>query len=129
MRQLLQATLEEVCEADLLLHVLDASSPSVTHQREAVLQVCRPQQVDKDCETQGNLQCCIAPHQEVDEDCEPMGICNIALYSIRKSTKILNSWKSATLHCTVSHSWLLVCCDHGLPTGDAKAYLESTLPQ
>lgn len=35
----LQATLEEVCEADLLLHVLDASSPSVSHQREAVLQV------------------------------------------------------------------------------------------
>ncbi len=36
----LQATLEEVCEADLLLHVLDASSPDVQHQRASVLQVC-----------------------------------------------------------------------------------------
>lgn len=34
-----QATLEEVCEADLLLHVLDASSPDVQQQRSAVLQV------------------------------------------------------------------------------------------
>ncbi|GAB4821475.1 hypothetical protein N2152v2_008521 [Parachlorella kessleri] len=32
-----RATLEEVCEADLLLHVLDASSPQVAQQREAVL--------------------------------------------------------------------------------------------
>ena len=37
---MVQATLEEVCEADLLLHVLDASSPSVADQRQAVLQVC-----------------------------------------------------------------------------------------
>ena len=35
----MQATLEEVCEADLLLHVLDASSPNVHHQRASVLQV------------------------------------------------------------------------------------------
>lgn len=35
----LQATLEEVTEADLLLHVLDASSPQVVEQREAVVQV------------------------------------------------------------------------------------------
>lgn len=34
-----QATLEEVCEADLLLHVLDASSPDVQQQRRAVLKV------------------------------------------------------------------------------------------
>ena len=34
-----QATLEEVREADLLLHVLDASSPDVHHQRASVLQV------------------------------------------------------------------------------------------
>ena len=34
-----QATLEEVCEADLLLHVLDASSPDVQQQRSAVLHV------------------------------------------------------------------------------------------
>ena len=39
----MQATLEEVCEADLLLHVLDASSPHVQQQRTAVLQVsCTP---------------------------------------------------------------------------------------
>ncbi|KAL0050946.1 hypothetical protein WJX82_010817 [Trebouxia sp. C0006] len=36
-----KATLEEVCEADLLLHVLDASSPNVQHQRDSVLQVLR----------------------------------------------------------------------------------------
>ncbi|DBA79692.1 TPA: hypothetical protein ACH3X1_008363 [Trebouxia sp. C0004] len=36
-----KATLEEVCEADLLLHVLDASSPNVQHQRASVLQVLR----------------------------------------------------------------------------------------
>ncbi|KAL3161798.1 hypothetical protein ABBQ38_008890 [Trebouxia sp. C0009 RCD-2024] len=36
-----KATLEEVCEADLLLHVLDASSPDVQQQRSAVLQVLR----------------------------------------------------------------------------------------
>ena len=36
-----QATLEEVCEADLLLHVLDAASPNVLEQRAAVLQVMR----------------------------------------------------------------------------------------
>ena len=35
----LQATLEEVVEADLLLHVLDASSLHVDQQRNAVLQV------------------------------------------------------------------------------------------
>lgn len=38
---LLQATLEEVKEADLLLHVLDASSPAVEQQRLAVLDVLR----------------------------------------------------------------------------------------
>ena len=32
--------MDELCEADLLLHVLDASSPAVSQQREAVLQVC-----------------------------------------------------------------------------------------
>lgn len=36
-----QATLEEVTEADLLLHVLDASSPQVLQQRAAVLGVLR----------------------------------------------------------------------------------------
>lgn len=36
-----QATLEEVTEADLLLHVLDASSPQVLQQRAAVLEVRR----------------------------------------------------------------------------------------
>ena len=36
-----QATLEEVTEADLLLHVLDASSPQVLEQRQAVLGVLR----------------------------------------------------------------------------------------
>ncbi|KAK9828582.1 hypothetical protein WJX72_000864 [[Myrmecia] bisecta] len=36
-----QATLEEVVEADLLLHVLDASAPDVQKQRAAVLQVLR----------------------------------------------------------------------------------------
>ncbi|KAL3161447.1 hypothetical protein ABBQ32_010332 [Trebouxia sp. C0010 RCD-2024] len=36
-----KATLEEVCEADLLLHVLDASSPDVQQQRRAVLKVLR----------------------------------------------------------------------------------------
>lgn len=36
---LLQATLEEVVEADILLHVLDASSPNVLQQRETVNQV------------------------------------------------------------------------------------------
>ena len=35
----LQSTLEEVTQADLLLHVLDASSPYVLQQREAVMQV------------------------------------------------------------------------------------------
>ena len=35
----MQATLEEVVEADLLLHVLDASSPNVGVQREAVYKV------------------------------------------------------------------------------------------
>ena len=34
-----QATLEEVTEADLLLHVLDASSPHVLEQRRVVLEV------------------------------------------------------------------------------------------
>lgn len=38
----LQATLEEVTQADLLLHVLDASSPHVLDQRRAVLQVSPP---------------------------------------------------------------------------------------
>lgn len=37
----LQATLEEVTEADLLLHVLDASSPQALRQRSAVLGVLR----------------------------------------------------------------------------------------
>ena len=37
----LQATLEEVVEADLLLHVLDASSPNVEVQREAVYKVLK----------------------------------------------------------------------------------------
>jgi 50S ribosomal subunit-associated GTPase HflX len=36
-----QATLEEVTEADLLLHVLDASSPQALRQRSAVLGVLR----------------------------------------------------------------------------------------
>ncbi|KAI7842133.1 hypothetical protein COHA_004325 [Chlorella ohadii] len=36
-----RATLEEVTEADLLLHVLDASSPHVLQQRTAVLEVLR----------------------------------------------------------------------------------------
>ena len=35
-----KATLEEVVEADLLLHVLDASSPHVLEQRRVVLEVC-----------------------------------------------------------------------------------------
>ncbi|KDD71279.1 hypothetical protein H632_c5390p0, partial [Helicosporidium sp. ATCC 50920] len=34
-----KATLEEVTEADLLIHVLDASSPDVMRQRAAVFQV------------------------------------------------------------------------------------------
>ena len=36
-----QATLEEVREADLLLHVVDASSPNVAQQRCAVMDVLR----------------------------------------------------------------------------------------
>ncbi|KAI3424852.1 hypothetical protein D9Q98_008236 [Chlorella vulgaris] len=36
-----QATLEEVTEADLLLHVLDTSSPQVLEQRQAVISVLR----------------------------------------------------------------------------------------
>jgi 50S ribosomal subunit-associated GTPase HflX len=36
-----QATLEEVVHADVLVHVLDISSPHVMHQRTAVLQVLR----------------------------------------------------------------------------------------
>lgn len=36
-----RATLEEVVEADVLLHVLDASIPNVHEQREAVIQVQR----------------------------------------------------------------------------------------
>ncbi|KAK9817440.1 hypothetical protein WJX74_006018 [Apatococcus lobatus] len=36
-----KATLEEVVEADILLHVLDASSPHVLQQRETVIQVLR----------------------------------------------------------------------------------------
>ncbi|KAK6798288.1 hypothetical protein RDI58_005990 [Solanum bulbocastanum] len=35
------ATLEEVVEADLLVHVLDSSAPNLNEQREAVLQVLR----------------------------------------------------------------------------------------
>ena len=37
----LQATLEEVVEADLLLHVIDASSPNVDVQRDAVYKVLK----------------------------------------------------------------------------------------
>ena len=36
-----QATLEEVRQADLLLHVLDASSPHIAHQRLVVQEVLR----------------------------------------------------------------------------------------
>ncbi len=36
-----QATLEEVVEADLLVHVMDASSPALAQQRATVLDVLR----------------------------------------------------------------------------------------
>ncbi|GFR51478.1 hypothetical protein Agub_g13888, partial [Astrephomene gubernaculifera] len=42
-----RATLEEVVAADLLLHVLDASSPNVAEQRSAVLAVLRQLGVDE----------------------------------------------------------------------------------
>lgn len=36
-----QATLEEVVEADVLIHVMDCSSPQMLQQRQAVLHILR----------------------------------------------------------------------------------------
>jgi hypothetical protein len=63
----LQATLEEVTQADLLLHVLDAASPQALQQRSAVLHVLRelgvPQSVlqERVIEVWNKVDCLAAP--------------------------------------------------------------------
>jgi hypothetical protein len=49
----LQATLEEVSEADVLIHVMNGDSPQMLHERQAVLSILRQL---------GELTCCYGLH-------------------------------------------------------------------